>query len=66
MASVTVESLRYHTYDGVERPEGTVYEADEQYVETLEATGMARRVAAEPAAVEPAAVPPPPHRRAGR
>jgi hypothetical protein len=44
MATVKVESLRAHTYDGVERPEGTIYEADEQYVETLEAIGMARRV----------------------
>jgi hypothetical protein len=69
MATVTMESLRYHTYDAEERPEGTIYEADEQYVETLEATGMARRVkATEPAAAEPimAPVSPPPHRRAGR
>jgi hypothetical protein len=44
MATVSMKSLRYHTYDGVERPEGTIYEADEQFVETLEATGMARRV----------------------
>jgi hypothetical protein len=66
MAIVKVESLRYHTYDAVERPEGTIYEAEEQYVETLEATGMARRVAAEPAAAEPISIPPPPHRRAGR
>jgi hypothetical protein len=48
MATIQMESLRLHTYDGVERPEGTVYEADEQYVETLEAIGMARRVAAAP------------------
>jgi hypothetical protein len=55
---VKMESLRQHTYDGVERPEGTVYEADEQFVETLEATGMARRSRA-PAATPPAAPPPP-------
>jgi hypothetical protein len=71
MATVKVESLRYHTYDAEERPEGTIYEADEQYVETLEGTGMARRVAVEPAAEPVAAEPiapvsPPSHRRAGR
>jgi hypothetical protein len=44
MAKIRVESLRLHTYDGVERPEGTIYEADEPYVETLVAIGMARRV----------------------
>jgi hypothetical protein len=59
---VRVESLRLHTYDGVERPTGTVYEADEPYVETLEAIGMARRVPA----VAPAAAPPPPPRKATR
>jgi hypothetical protein len=48
---VKMESLRQHTYDGVERPEGTVYEAEEQFVETLEATKMARRVAADEKAV---------------
>jgi len=49
---VKVESLRFHTYDGVDRPAGTAYDADAAYVETLEATGMARRV--------PAAAPTPP------
>jgi len=48
MGMIRVESVRLHTYDGVARPEGTVYEADEQYVETLVAIGMARRVAAPP------------------
>jgi hypothetical protein len=57
MATVQVESLRWHTYDGVERPEGTVYEADEQFLETLEAIGMARRSA--PTAAPPATPPPP-------
>jgi len=41
---VRVESRRFHTYDGIDRPDGTIYEADSDYVETLEATGMARRV----------------------
>jgi hypothetical protein len=53
---VKMTSLRAHTYDGVERPEGTIYEADEQFVETLEATGMARR--GEAAAPAPAPAPP--------
>jgi hypothetical protein len=54
MGMIRVESVRLHTYDGVARPEGTIYEAEEQYVETLVALGMARRA---PAA---AAAPPPP------
>ena len=59
MATIRVESMRLHTYDDVGRPEGTVYEADEQYVETLVALGMARRVVA-------AAAPPPPPKKASR
>jgi len=41
---VRVESRRFHTYDGIDRPEGTIYEAEAEYLETLEAMGMARRV----------------------
>jgi hypothetical protein len=62
MATVKVESLRYHTYDAVERPEGTIYEAEEQYVETLEALGMVKPMI-EPS---PQPMPPPPPRHAGR
>jgi hypothetical protein len=59
---VTVLSLRFHTYDGVERPEGTTYDADPAYVDTLEALGMARRVAEgdKPARTAHAAPPPAP------
>ncbi len=53
MGTIRVESLRLHTYDDVARPEGTVYEADEQYVETLVALGMARRAAPAPATAPP-------------
>jgi hypothetical protein len=46
--TLTVESLRLHTYDGVDRPEGTVYEAAVGDVESLGAMGMARLVSETP------------------
>jgi hypothetical protein len=60
--TVKVKSLRFHTYNGIDRPEGTVYEIDPEHpetLETLEATGMAQRVTADepPAKKEPARPP---------
>ena len=48
MATVQVESLRLHTYNGVERPEGTVYDAEDTDLETLKALTMARPVSEKP------------------
>jgi hypothetical protein len=49
--TVTVEVLKYHTFDGVARDEGTTYDIDPQrgeggyaYLDTLEAGGLVRRV----------------------
>jgi hypothetical protein len=53
--TVKVVSLRFHIYGEVERPEGTIYEAEAALVETLEGTGMARRV---PEAEKPPPAPP--------
>jgi len=56
--TVKVVSLRWHTYNGIERPEGTTYDLDPDHpdtLETLEATGMARRVTAESVKKEPPA-----------
>jgi len=47
--TVKVESIRAHTYDGVDRPEGMIYDVHPDYLETLEALGMARRVVEAPA-----------------
>jgi hypothetical protein len=51
---VKVQSLRFHTYEGVDRPEGVIYDAEAAYVETLEATGMVRRAPDAPEAPEKA------------
>jgi hypothetical protein len=56
--TVKVQSLRLHTYNGIDRPEGTIYDAEAALVETLEGTGMARRVSeAEKAPPTPPAAP---------
>lgn len=45
-STVTMKAVRYHTYDGKEYHEGDTYEADEEYVQTLESVNppMAQRV----------------------
>jgi len=49
-STVTVEVLRYHTFAGIARDEGTTYEIDptlgeggHPFLGTLEALGMVRR-----------------------
>jgi hypothetical protein len=60
--TVKVQSLRFHVYDGVERPEGTIYEADPALLPTLEGVipPMARRV---PEAETAPPAPPAPKKR---
>jgi hypothetical protein len=52
-----VRSIKFHTYDGIERPPDTVYDVDDAYVETVIALGMAIRVES-PKADKPADKPP--------
>lgn len=40
---VPMKVLQYHTYEGAEYHEGDTYDADEQFVETLEALKFAQR-----------------------
>jgi len=42
--TITVESLEDHTYDGVPKPAGTRYEAEEGHVDFLVLRGFARPV----------------------
>jgi hypothetical protein len=64
MALVRVEALQYHTYDGQTYHAGDVYDADPQYLDTLEALQFARPVPpkdrgkTKPGAVEPLGVSP--------
>jgi hypothetical protein len=43
--TVTVKSLRSHTYDGEDRPEGSTYDVPEEAVENLRNQKMAVPVA---------------------
>lgn len=52
--TVTVEVLEEHSYDGVTRPLGSRYEAEEAHVEFLGLRGYARPVAAAAPPEEPA------------
>jgi hypothetical protein len=53
--TITVEALEDHTYDGVARPKGTRYEAEEAHLDFLTLRGLAQRVVeGPPAPPEPA------------
>lgn len=44
---IRMRALVYHTYDGKEYHEGDTYDAEEGYVETLEAVKFAERAPAD-------------------
>lgn len=63
---ITVQSLRWHTYNGLDRPEGVSYQIDPTYpetLETLEALGMAKRVSTAVEAPPAKKEPPPPAKK---